>query len=61
MKEQKEKELTGKQAIIALALVIGGILSLSNADSSEITLSFIIGILLIIVATIYTVLCTEIE
>lgn len=61
MKKEKEKELTGKQAFIAMAMVIGAIFCLSGAEPTEISLRFIIGILLIISATIYTLIFTEIK
>jgi len=58
---KKQKEMTGKQTFIAMAMVLGAIFCLSGAESTEISLRFIIGILLIISATIYTLLFTEIK
>jgi len=55
------KEMNFKQSCIAMAMVLGAIFCLSGAESTEISIRFIIGILLIISATIYTLLFTEIK
>ena len=61
MKKQKQKELNGKQTFIAMAMVFGAIFCLSGTEQTEISLRFIIGIMLIISATIYTLLFTKIK